>query len=212
MQQNHNYRHHNNVEQNIKKMALILVLSVGISACAQLGVNSGSRDTVTTSSNLTSSSAPLNDGNGKSIETVPPNILNIPGIPIPDGVSVSMGDTVIVGADDVWSGQVVMNSESYQPIQLVEFMRLNMPRYGWMETAIVRSRRTSITFVQDDRFATVRVQPREDGGSEIDIVVSPAGQAKARFPNGVPYDQVPQNSPLEPVMPMEPIILEESLN
>ena len=181
------------------KMVICVIMMTGLLLSACEAVNK-----ITPGSTQENTMAGLDgEPSDGSVNMVPPNILNIPGIPVPNGVLVSMGDTVIVGADDNWSGQVVMSSEEYQPIQLVEFMRKNMPRYGWVESAIVRSRRTSITYVNQDRFATVRIQPLDGGGSEIDIVVSPAGMANARPAGGGLSDvqnNQPQSAPTEPVI------------
>lgn len=113
------------------------------------------------------------DGQPPQEVTIPPNVMTIPGLPVPAGAEVVLGDTVLVGQDETWTGQVVMLSGEYEPVQITEFMRQAMPRYGWEETAIVRSRRTSITFVQGERFATVRIMARSRG-TEMDIVVAPS--------------------------------------
>ena len=114
---------------------------------------------------------------------LPPNILTIPDLPVPPGSQVVLGDTVIVGDDLAWTGQVVMVGDANQPVQVVEFMRRNMPKYGWVETAIVRSRRTSLTYVKDQRFATVRILPLQSG-VEVDVVVAPAGRTAERTTTG----------------------------
>lgn len=119
--------------------------------------------------------SPGNPGTLAPEGELPPNVLTIPDLPVAPGFQVVLGDTVIVGDDLTWTGQVVMVGDATQPIQVVEFMRRNMPEYGWTETAIVRSRRTSITYVKGERFATVRILPLQ-AGVEIDVVVAPAGR------------------------------------
>ena len=119
--------------------------------------------------------SPNNPGAVAPQGELPPNVLTIPDLPVPPGSEVLLTDTVIVGDDLVWTGQVVMVGDANQPVQVVEFMRRNMPDYGWAETAIVRSRRTSITYVKGERFATVRILPQESG-VEVDVVVAPAGR------------------------------------
>lgn len=119
--------------------------------------------------------SPNNPGTVAPQGELPPNVLTIPDLPVPPGSEVLLTDTVIVGDDLVWTGQVVMVGDANQPVQVVEFMRRNMPDYGWAETAIVRSRRTSITYVKGERFATVRILPTEIG-VEVDVVVAPAGR------------------------------------
>lgn len=124
---------------------------------------------------------------------LPPNVLTIPDLPVPPGSQVVLGDTVIVGDDLAWTGQVVMVGDATQPVQVVEFMRKNMPQYGWTETAIVRSRRTSLTYVKGERFATVRVLPL-DAGVEVDVVVAPAGRTAERATTGVFTPQPPPST------------------
>lgn len=123
--------------------------------------------------------SPSDPGRVAPAGELPPNVLTIPDLPVPPGSEVVLGDTVIVGDDLTWTGQVVMIGGATQPVQVVEFMRKNMPEYGWAETAIVRSRRTSLTYVKDERFATVRVLPLSSG-VEVDVVVAPVARTAAR--------------------------------
>lgn len=152
------------------KLAAVVGLAL-IAGCANLPGTGGSVETAGAGSGVATVQRP--DGAPLDEVTVPPNVMTIPGLPVPDGAEVVVGDTVLVGQDESWTGQVVLIARSYRPIQITEFMRKAMPSYGWEETAIVRSRRTSITYVQDNRFATVRIMPRETG-TEIDIVVAPS--------------------------------------
>lgn len=114
---------------------------------------------------------------------MPPDMMNLPSLPVAPGSEVLLGDTVIIGDDESWTGQVVMSADGYSLVQVVEFMRRSMPNYGWRETAIVRSKRTSITYVRDERFATVRIMPI-DGGTEVDVVVAPLRQEPRRAVTG----------------------------
>lgn len=145
---------------------------------------------------------------------MPPNVLTVPGLPVPKEAQVILSDTVIVGDDDKWTGQIVMMTEGFQPVQIVEYMRLHMPSYGWRETAIVRSRRTSITYVQGPRFATVRILPFENG-AEIDIIVSPAlkmeegrlaqyGTTNETYAPQVPSSTVPESNIVVEPLPLQP--------
>lgn len=153
------------------RLAWPALLAGGLLSACLAGPDGARVQTTSAGSGLAQIQTP--DGQPPQEVTIPPNVMTIPGLPVPAGAEVVLGDTVLVGQDDTWTGQVVMLSGDYEPVQITEFMRRAMPRYGWEETAIVRSRRTSITFVQDDRFATVRIMPR-DRGTEMDIVVAPA--------------------------------------
>ena len=104
---------------------------------------------------------------------VPPDVLTIPQLPVPPNAQFVIDDTVIVGDDADWTGQVVINVP-YSVIQMTQFFRAEMPKMGWAETAIVRARRTSISFVRDQRVATIRISSREERRTEVDVVVSPS--------------------------------------
>lgn len=123
--------------------------------------------------------APSAASNGDTT-LVPPNVFTVPQIPVPPDAQIALEDTVIVGADESWTGQVVMTAP-YRVVQVTQFFRQEMPKYGWVETAIVRSRRVAISFTRDDRVAIVRIAPKGggvfgagDGSTEIDVIVSPA--------------------------------------
>jgi hypothetical protein len=119
---------------------------------------------------------------------VPPDVVRVPDIPIPPNSKIVRDDTTILGADDSWTGQVVITT-SYTPPQMTEYYRVEMPKLGWSETAVLRARRTAITFTRGDRIALVRIAPN----GEVDIVVAPAIPA-ATAP-AVPAAPPPTRSP-----------------
>lgn len=160
-----------------KPLAIAAALLV-LSGCQAIPGGGGSRGPTAGAQGM----SPSNPAQPAAEGELPPNILNIPDLPVPPGAQVLLTDTVIVGDDTNWTGQIVMDSEGYGPVQIVEYIRTNMPKYGWSETAIVRSRRTSMTYVKGGRFATVRIQPIESG-VEIDVVVSPARKPNESRPS-----------------------------
>lgn len=147
-------------------------------------------------------SGPRTPGDGSQ---VPPDVLTIPQLPVPPNSQFVIDDTVIVGDDADWTGQVVINTP-YSVIQMTQFFRVEMPRMGWAETAIVRARRTSISFVRDQRVATVRITAREDSKqTEVDVVVSPSlakfsqpARGPGASPSSVPSPAVSAPAPLPP--------------
>ena len=112
---------------------------------------------------------PNTAGSGPPSAVVPPDVVRIPDIPIPPNGRIVREDTAIIGPDDNWSGQVVVTT-SYSAAQMTQYYRGEMPKLGWLETAIVRARRTAITFIRGERIAMVRIAP----SGEVDIVVAPA--------------------------------------
>lgn len=118
-----------------------------------------------------SSSPPPADDPGSAL---PPDVLKIPQFPVPPKAEVVLADTVIVGDDEDWSGQVFLTAP-YTVIQVTQYYRAEMPKVGWLETSIVRSRRTSISYTRGNRVATLRLVPQRDDAksTDIDLVVSP---------------------------------------
>jgi hypothetical protein len=112
---------------------------------------------------------PSTQRSGQPSTEIPPDVVRIPDIPIPPNGKIVREDTAIIGPDESWNGQVVITT-SYTAAQMTEYYRVEMPKLGWNETAVVRARRTAITFTRGDRIAMVRIAPT----GEIDVVVAPA--------------------------------------
>ena len=118
---------------------------------------------------------------GPPSSVIPPDVVRIPDIPIPPNGRIVREDTAIIGPDDNWNGQVVITTSS-TAAQMTEYYRVEMPTLGWGETAVVRARRTAITFTRGDRIAMVRIAP----SGEVDEVVAPTtaqpGTTRSRAP------------------------------
>jgi hypothetical protein len=112
---------------------------------------------------------------GPPSTVIPPDVVRIPDIPIPPNGKVVREDTAIIGPDENWNGQVVITT-AYSAAQMTEYYRVEMPKLGWSETAVVRARRTAITFTRGDRIAMVRIAP----SGEVDVVVAPSVAAGRR--------------------------------
>ncbi|MBM3548048.1 MAG: hypothetical protein FJX54_13940 [Alphaproteobacteria bacterium] len=116
---------------------------------------------------------PSTMSSGPPSAVIPPDVVRIPDIPIPPNGRVVREDTAIIGPDENWNGQVVVTT-SYSAAQMTEYYRVEMPKLGWQETAVVRARRTAITFTRGDRIAMVRIAPT----GEVDIVVAPSARRR----------------------------------
>ena len=146
--------------------------------------------------------------NNDSSVVIPPDVLKIPQFPVPPHATVVLADTVIIGDDEDWSGQVFLTAP-YTVIQITQFYRAEMPKNGWIETAIVRSRRTSISYTRGNRVATLRLTPQRDDsrGTEIDLVIAPihtpatAGQRPAGSGGYGQVGTAPQRSRPAPARP-----------
>ena len=113
----------------------------------------------------------------------PGESLRVPGIPIPVGAQVLLGESAMLGTDATWTGQLVLQSENFTPVQILSFYRNQMPKFGWLELDVVRSSRTSVIFRsrEDGRLAVMRITktPRTDG-AEVDIVMVGPGVLERR--------------------------------
>ncbi len=178
-----------------RRSAVVRRLAIAAVACLPLAC-AGAQSTAQTTTQPTTTG---------DTTMVPPNVFTVPQIPVPPDAQIALEDTVIVGADESWTGQVVMTAP-YRVVQVTTFFRQEMPKYGWVETAIVRSRRVAISFTRDDRVAIVRIAPKSSGGvfgsgdgsTEIDVIVSPAQarDAQARPAAAIaPVTRAPAGNP-----------------
>ncbi len=133
-------------------------------ACSAVLVTGCERAQGIAATQLTSSTM----SSGPPSSVIPPDVVRIPDIPIPPNGRIVREDTAIIGPDENWNGQVVITT-SYSAAQMTEYYRVEMPKLGWSETAVVRARRTAITFTRGDRIAMVRIAP----SGEVDVVVAP---------------------------------------
>ena len=148
----------------------LLILATTAALLSVSGASGARAESFWPSSDSASAPAPTSD----PAALVPPDVLKIPQFPVPPNAQVVLGDTVIVGDDEDWSGQVFL-SAPYTVVQITQFYRVEMPKVGWIETSIVRSRRTSVSYTRGNRVATLRLAPMRDDakGTDIDLVVSP---------------------------------------
>ena len=102
-----------------------------------------------------------------------------PGLPqfndvlIPPGAKLYVERTLILG-ENPWYGQLALGV-SGEPPALFEQYRRDMQGLGWQEVTFIRATVSTLTFMRDDRVATVQIQATRLRGSEVVITVSPRG-------------------------------------
>jgi hypothetical protein len=94
-------------------------------------------------------------------------------IPMPANNSIDLGRTLVLGSERAWTGRLAISSGSGVG-DLYEFYRREMPKYGWVEFASVRSASSFLAFQQEGRIATLQLTPRTLTGSAVDLVMAPA--------------------------------------
>jgi hypothetical protein len=96
------------------------------------------------------------------------------GVALPEGYSLDNDRSLALGAGDRWIGRISFTS-SISPNDMFDFYRREMPKYGWVEGAVVRGESSLITFTSaaTSRVAVVQITSRTLGGARVEMVVSP---------------------------------------
>lgn len=105
-----------------------------------------------------------------------PNAAIFPDIPIPEGASMIVDRTLVVGTRN-WFGQLALNTNQ-GTIAIFDFYRNRLPRFGWNEITSVRAPTSVLTYDREDRILQMQISATTLRGSEILITVSPRGSAE----------------------------------
>jgi hypothetical protein len=113
----------------------------------------------------------------------------IAGTALPAGYNIDANRSLILGTGDSWTGRLSYTA-SGSADEVFDFLRREMPNFGWIEISAVRSDINLLTFDHDatGRIATVRIERGTVlGSTRVDMIVaprnSPASQpAKSRPP------------------------------
>ena len=104
----------------------------------------------------------------------------VAGTALPAGYHVDSVRSLILGEGDSWTGRLVYSATGAAD-DVFEFLRREMPKFGWTETYAVRSEVNLLGFTSEPtgRVATIRI----DRGSmldstHVDMIVSPASASK----------------------------------
>ncbi|MEK7245417.1 MAG: hypothetical protein AAB223_05295 [Pseudomonadota bacterium] len=118
------------------------------------------------------------------------DVSSAPGLPqfndvlVPPGAKLYVERTLILG-ENPWYGQLVLGV-SGEPPALFEQYRRDMQGLGWQEVTSIRAQVSVITFMREDRVATVQIQASRLRGSEVTITVSPRGGTGSATTGGAP--------------------------
>ena len=106
-----------------------------------------------------------------------------PDIPIPEGASMIVDKTLVVGTDN-WFGQLALNA-SQSPVTMFDFYRNRLPQFGWNEITSVRAPTSVLTYDREDRIMQMQITSSTLRGSDILITVSPRGTKKSAPTSGI---------------------------
>jgi len=120
---------------------------------------------------LMSSSRNVDKATGQE-KPVPPNFAQFSDIPVPENAQMDLTKTLVFGGQNQWMGRLVI-SAPYSQGSLFDFYLAEMPKFGWTEVTVVRSKASVLTFSQGERVATIQLDG-DASNTQVFFTVSPA--------------------------------------
>ncbi len=99
-----------------------------------------------------------------------PNYAQLREIPVPEKAVMDSKKTLLFGSDPL-IGRLVF-SAPYAQTGLFDFYLQEMPKTGWREMTAVRSDNSFLTFLKDNRIATIRLTSETETTTAILIDIS----------------------------------------
>lgn len=87
--------------------------------------------------------------------------------------------TLLLGGSSSWIGRLVF-STPYSLNSMFDFYMSEMPKFGWKEVTVVRSKISVMTFTNKSRIATIQLEQDLVNGSIVSFTVSPKSEAKTK--------------------------------
>jgi hypothetical protein len=114
-------------------------------------------------------------------ETISPHFSDFTDIPRPASASMDLDRTLIFGNADNWVGRLAFTSRQTN-IELFDFFKQEMPRFGWEEVTSVRSTVSVLTYKRMDRVALLQIKAGTIYGAYVELTVSPKGASVGYSP------------------------------
>lgn len=137
-----------------------------LSACSSFTGNSAPM--MTSSKSADSVNTTGEDGQ----QFAPPAFTQFSDIPIPEQADMDLQRSLVFGGQNQWSGRLVFTAP-YSHGGLFDFYMAEMPKFGWQEITVVRSKVSVLSFKQADRIATIQIEG-DTMGAEVMFTVSPS--------------------------------------
>ena len=94
-------------------------------------------------------------------------------IPIPSGADLDLERTIIIGKNQAeWTGRLSF-SNWMSMTENYDFFISELPKFGWIEIAQVRSEIGILTYQSANRIMIIKIQDASFWGSEIEMIASP---------------------------------------
>lgn len=126
---------------------------------------------------MASTSSTASTGMDSEGKTLPPVFNQFSDIPIPERSEMDLKRSLIFGNQQWWTGRLVFSSP-YASGGLFDFFMSEMPKFGWQEITVVRSKISVLTFRQGNRIATIQITG--SSSSEVEFTVSPSSASQKR--------------------------------
>ena len=81
---------------------------------------------------------------------------NITDIPIPQSAHIDLSKSMVMGGNEKWTGHLVYHTNQPQP-QVIDFLNDQMQSTGWTKVSELRGTESVLTFIKQQRIATVRI-------------------------------------------------------
>lgn len=98
-----------------------------------------------------------------------------PDLPTPAGAKMDLERTFVLGGNEGWFGQVVVDTGE-PPNAVFDFYKRQLPQYGWEEVTSVRAPTSVLTYLRERRVLAIQITESTLRGSEVTLTVSPREQ------------------------------------
>lgn len=145
-------------------------------------------------------------------DDAPNKLASLTDTPLPRGYDLDAKETIVFGEADRWTGRVYYTINSNAD-DMLEYLRREMPSFGWTELALLRANVSVMTFTRSSRVATIQIRRGKIYGSSVEMVVAPmtvgGGQSSSAAPSsgGLRADELPPPPPKGPnrAVSVEPV-------
>ncbi len=145
------------------------------------------------------SSSPVTTPTASAAGTTSPDTI-IAGTALPAGYRIDTARSLILGGGETWTGRLSYTA-SGNADEVFDFLRREMPHFGWVEINAVRSDINLLTFASEatNRIATIQVDRGTVlGSTRVDMIVSPS---RLTPPPPPPAASPPATKPRPPARP-----------
>jgi hypothetical protein len=140
--------------KSLKFSAFIIIITLALGACTGI---------------VMSPESTIDDG-----KPTRASFARFPDLPMPVKAELNMIRTLVFGTNDSWIGRLVI-SASHSPNDMFDFYKQEMSGFEWQEITSVRSDTSVMTYIRNERVATIQISRATLSGAKVTITVSPKG-------------------------------------